>query len=70
VTDKETAAVRVAADAHRLPFLGIPGISDGLPVFPFDVFCQQIAAHNAARVPACEGGFAKTLFIGLLGTYC
>ncbi|WP_084454227.1 5'-methylthioadenosine/S-adenosylhomocysteine nucleosidase family protein [Mycobacterium interjectum] len=58
-TDNETAAVQAVADAHRVRFLGIRGISDGagdplhLPGFPFQFFFyKQLAAQNAARVAA------------------
>lgn len=53
--DEETAAVATVAAEHRLPFLGLRGVSDGggdplgLPGFPFQFFYyRQLAADNAA----------------------
>jgi nucleoside phosphorylase len=58
-TDMETAAAQAVVDTHRVPFVGIRGITDGpgdplhLPGFPFQFFrYKQIAAKNAARVTA------------------
>ena len=56
-SDEETAAVATVAGHHRIPFLGIRGVSDGagdplhLPGFPsqFLVY-RQLAADNAAAV--------------------
>jgi hypothetical protein len=53
--DEETAAVAEVMQRHRIPFLGIRGVSDGqgdplhLPGFPVQfVVYRQLAADNAA----------------------
>lgn len=55
--DQETAAALQVAEAHRVPFIGVRGMSDGpgdprnLPGFPVTFFVyKKIAADNAAIV--------------------
>lgn len=55
-SDEETGAVAAIANAHRVPFIGFRGISDGspdplmLPGFPAQfVVYDQLAADNAAE---------------------
>jgi nucleoside phosphorylase len=62
--DEETAAVHAVAAAHKVPFLGFRGVSDGkgdplgLPGFPVQfAYYRQLAADNAA---ATTIGFLKT----------